>query len=226
MVIDLREQCIFHFSLLLFFQSLTFQKMKKEKKVWAMTLIALWYLTPNLTFGQDSLAVSPLNEVVVTATKFPKNQSETGKVMTVISEEQLERSAGKDLSQLLNEQVGLVINGSGSNPGKDKSVYLRGAKTDYTVILLDGIPLNDPSGFGGAFDLRLIPVDQVERIEILKGSQSTLYEVMLSPVSSTSSQRKRGTSHLVCLVISASEVTEHKEETSAYEEPLSGLTIT
>jgi vitamin B12 transporter len=150
--------------------------MKKEKKVWAMTLIALWYLTPNLSFGQqDSVLLSRLNEVVVTATKFPKDQSETGKVLTVISEEQLARSGGKDLSQLLNEQVGLVINGAGSNPGKDKSVYLRGAKTDYTVILLDGIPLNDPSGFGGAFDLRLIPVDQVERIEILKGAQSTLY---------------------------------------------------
>lgn len=151
--------------------------MKKEKKVWAMTLIALWYLTPNFSFGQqqDSVKLSRLNEIVVTATKFPKSQSETGKVLTVISEEQLDRSSGKDLSQLLNEQVGLVINGFGSNPGKDKSVYLRGAKTDYTVILLDGIPLNDPSGFGGAFDLRLIPIDQVERIEILKGSQSTLY---------------------------------------------------
>ncbi|HYF66991.1 MAG TPA: TonB-dependent receptor [Ohtaekwangia sp.] len=150
--------------------------MKKEKKVWAMTLIAFWWLAPNLTFAQqDSLAQKTLDEIVVTATKFPKSQTETGKVLTVITEEQLSRSAGKDVSQLLNEQVGLVINGSGSNPGKDKSVYLRGAKTDYTLILIDGIPVNDPSAFGGAFDLRLLPVDQIERIEILKGSQSTLY---------------------------------------------------
>lgn len=141
-----------------------------------MTLIAFWWLAPNLTFAQqDSLAQKTLEEIVVTATKFPKSQTETGKVLTVITEEQLSRSAGKDVSQLLNEQVGLVINGSGSNPGKDKSVYLRGAKTDYTVILIDGIPVNDPSAFGGAFDLRLLPVDQIERIEILKGSQSTLY---------------------------------------------------
>jgi vitamin B12 transporter len=150
--------------------------MKKEEKVWAITSIALWWLAPNLTSAQqDSLKATPLSEVVVTATKFPKSQTETGKVLTVIDEAQLQQSSGKDLAQLLNEQVGLVINGANGNPGKDKSVFLRGAAGQYTVILLDGIPVHDPSGVGGAFDLRMLPVDQVERIEILKGSQSTLY---------------------------------------------------
>jgi vitamin B12 transporter len=151
--------------------------MKKEKSVWAITLIAFWWLAPNQTNAQqkDSLKLINLNEVVVTATKFPKNQSETGKVLTVIDEEQLAVSGGKDLSQLLNEQVGLVINGANGNPGKDKSVFLRGARGDYTLILLDGIPITDPSGGGGAFDLRMLPIDQIDRIEILKGSQSVLY---------------------------------------------------
>jgi vitamin B12 transporter len=151
--------------------------MKKEKRVWAITLIVLGWLAPyKIIAQQDSLNARQLNEVVVTATKFPKSQSETGKVLTVIDEDQIRQSAGKDLTQLLNEQVGLVVNGSNSNPGKDKSVYLRGAKNDYTLILIDGIPLTDPSGVsGGAYDLRLISLDQIERIEILKGSQSTLY---------------------------------------------------
>jgi vitamin B12 transporter len=151
--------------------------MKKEKKVWAITLIVLWWLAPNqINAQQKQDSVRTLNEVVITATKFPKNQSETGKVLTVIDEQQLKQSSGKDISQLLNEQVGLVINGANSNPGKDKSVFLRGAKSEYTLILLDGVPVNDPSGIsGGAYDLRLLPIDQVERIEILKGSQSTLY---------------------------------------------------
>ncbi len=142
--------------------------MKKEIKVWAMTMIAFWYWAPNQTLAQpDSIPATTLREVVVTATKFPKNVSETGKVLTVIDQEQLARSGGKDLSQVLNEQVGLVINGANSNPAKDKSVFLRGAAGKYTLILIDGIPVNDPSGIDGAFDLRLLYIDQIERIEIL-----------------------------------------------------------
>ena len=152
--------------------------MKKEKNVWAIAfLIATWFLTPSKTNAQqDSISLTSLNDVVITATKFAKSQSETGKVLTIINEAELAKSSGKDLPQVLNEQAGLFINGSVSSPGKDKSVFLRGAKGEYTVILIDGIPLNDPSSIGGgAYDLRMIPLDQIERIEILKGNQSTLY---------------------------------------------------
>lgn len=151
--------------------------MKKERKMWAISLIAFWWFSPNQIDAQpDTVRSEQLTGIVVTATKFAKNVNETAKVLTIIDEAQLSRSSGKDLSQLLNEQTGLVINGANSNPGKDKSVFLRGAKSDYTLILLDGIPLNDPAAIGGgAYDLRLIPIDQIERIEILKGSQSTLY---------------------------------------------------
>ncbi|HEY9301277.1 MAG TPA: TonB-dependent receptor, partial [Phormidium sp.] len=113
--------------------------------------------------------------MVVTATKYAKSTSETGKVLTIITSQQLSQSGGKDLSQVLQAQAGIVVNGATSNPGKDKSLFLRGAGGEYTLILLDGVPVTDPSGFGGVFDLRLLPIDDIQRIEILKGSQSTLY---------------------------------------------------
>ncbi len=116
-----------------------------------------------------------LDEVVVTATKFPIKQSLTGKVVTVINREQLERNSGKSLTEVLNTHAGLIINGSSNILGTNQDVYLRGAAAGKTLIMLDGIPVYDASGISGAFDLNLINADQVERVEILKGSQSTLY---------------------------------------------------
>ena len=116
-----------------------------------------------------------LDEAVVTANKYPNKTSLTGKVVTIITREQLEKSSGKDLSQLLTEQAGIFISGANSNAGKDKSVYLRGGYVSHTLITIDGIPVYDPSGIGGNFDIRNLAISNIERIEILKGSQSTLY---------------------------------------------------
>lgn len=121
---------------------------------------------------QDS---SLLEEVVITASKYSTKTALSGKVVTVITREQLDQSGGKDLSQVLAEQAGFYAGGANSNPGKDKSVYLRGASPDRCLISIDGIPVYDPSGIGGNFDIRNLSVGQIERIEILKGSQSTLY---------------------------------------------------
>lgn len=143
--------------------------MKKQILMMAAVIFSSYYVQ-----AQDTTARA-MNEVVVTPTRFSKKVSETGKVVTVITKAQLEKSAGKDLAQVLNEQAGVTISGAGSNPGKDKAVYLRGALGKYTVVLLDGVAITDPSGVGGAFDLRLLSIDMIERIEVLKGSQSTLY---------------------------------------------------
>jgi vitamin B12 transporter len=116
-----------------------------------------------------------LDEVVVTATKFPVKQSLTGKVLTVVTKEQLEKSSGKQLTEVLNTQAGLFVVGSQGPLGSTQTVFLQGASGGKTLILIDGIPAYDPSGTSTSFDLNLINTDQVERVEILKGSQSTLY---------------------------------------------------
>lgn len=123
--------------------------------------------------AQDS--VKTLNEVIVTANKSPVKQSQTGKVVDVISRQQLDKSFGKTLGELLNEQPGLVINGSENTPGTNQTVYMRGASSGNTLILMDGIPLYDASGISSEFDLNNFSLDNIERIEILKGAQSTLY---------------------------------------------------
>lgn len=134
---------------------------------------------PVFLFSQNSTTADSttqqLDQVVITATKHERKQSQTGKVLSVISTEVLERSSGQTLAELLNRQVGIIINGAQNNLGTNQNVYIRGAGIGYTLLMLDGIPLNDPSNLANNFDLNLIPIDQIERIEILKGGQSTLY---------------------------------------------------
>ena len=135
-------------------------------------VVAAIMIGSQLQAQQDT---SLLDEVVITANKYPNKTSLTGKVITIITREQLERSGGKDLSQILTEQAGIFIGGANSNAGKDKSLYLRGARVDHTLITIDGVPVYDVSGIGSNFDIRNLSIDQIERVEILKGSQSTLY---------------------------------------------------
>lgn len=135
--------------------------------------IAAAVLISSYAQAQDSTKL--LDEVVITATKFPLKTSATGKVLNVITQEELQKAGGRDITQLITEKTGVYINGFNSNIGKDKSVYVRGANPAFTLITIDGIPVYDASGIGGNFDLRNIAIDNVERIEILKGSQSTLY---------------------------------------------------
>ena len=125
------------------------------------------------THAQDS--VKTLNEVIVTATKTLIKQSETGKVVNVITQDQLQKSFGKSLGEILNQQPGMSINGADNNLGTNPTVFTRGASSGNTLILLDGVPLYDASGISSEFDLNNFALDNIEKIEILKGAQSTLY---------------------------------------------------
>lgn len=139
------------------------------------TLLAA-LLTGSAAFAQkDTIQSGTLDEVVVTANKTEQKQSTTGKVITVISKDQIEKSVGKTVAQLLNEQAGIVVNGALNAPGSVQTVFMRGAGAGRTLILMDGIPVNDPSQISNDFDLNFFSLNDVERIEVCKGAQSTLY---------------------------------------------------
>lgn len=139
----------------------------------------LWMLVTAIVFSSPLLAqkdsAKKLDPVIVTANKFEQKQSTTGKVVTVITKEQIEKSAGKTVAQVLNEQAGIIINGAYNSPGTVQSVFMRGANVGRVQILMDGIPVNDPSNVTNDFDLNFFSINDVERIEICKGAQSTLY---------------------------------------------------
>lgn len=147
------------------------------KKIYFKSILGVGLLHTTLLAAtvqaQDTTRL--LNNVVVTATRSPKKLSDIGRVVTVISAKQISQSQGKSLPQLLNTVAGLSFPGAQNAPGIATSIFLRGASTGNTLILVDGFPVNNASGIDGSYDLNAFSLDMIDHIEILKGSGSTLY---------------------------------------------------
>ncbi len=141
------------------------------KKIFFVTAV----LFSSYAYAQQDTIIHSLDEVIVTANRIQQKQSSTGKVVTVIGRDVLNRSQGSSVAQILNDQAGITINGALNNAGTVQTTYMRGAASGRVLILLDGIPVNDPSQINNEFDLNLLSVNDVERIEIARGAQSTLY---------------------------------------------------
>lgn len=123
----------------------------------------------------DTLKVTKLKEVVVSDTKFAQSREKSGKIIEVISSEDLEAKRGQNLANVLSQVAGVEINGNQSFSGKNLGYYIRGGRNRQVAIYIDGIPVSDASGINIEYDLRLIPVEQIEKIEVMKGASSTLY---------------------------------------------------
>lgn len=121
------------------------------------------------------LYTSALDPVVITANKFPEKQSQTGKVVTVIDKNTIEKLGGHTVGELLNTVAGVTVNGANNTLGTNQRISIRGSSDGNVLLLIDGIPANDPSVISNYFDLNFINTSQIERIEVLKGGQSTLY---------------------------------------------------
>jgi vitamin B12 transporter len=113
-----------------------------------------------------------IGEVVVTATRTADPVGAATKSFTVITAEEIEAKQAQTVQEVLRTVPGLTLNQSGGL-GTITSTFLRGSNSNHTLFLIDGVPVNSPTG--GAFDLADLTTDNVERIEIVRGPQSTLY---------------------------------------------------
>jgi vitamin B12 transporter len=123
--------------------------------------------------GQPSAAQVPLF-VTVTANRSPTSIQRTGSAITTVSEEEIRNSNPATFADVLRSVPGVSLTESGG-PGGVTSLRLRGNDARHTLVLVDGIRVNDPTDVGGGFDFGGLAVRDIERIEVLRGPQSALY---------------------------------------------------
>ncbi|HYF36586.1 MAG TPA: TonB-dependent receptor, partial [Prosthecobacter sp.] len=111
-------------------------------------------------------------QVVVTATRVETESWKTAASVHVIGRVRIEEQQYRLLPDALREVPGLTLADRGS-PGVVTGVFLRGTKTEHTAVLIDGRPV--PMNLAGAFNLETMPLDNVERVEVLRGPASSLY---------------------------------------------------
>jgi vitamin B12 transporter len=148
-------------------------RMKRNWMIVVLCTIVVVFGCFGQVFAEEDEAVE-LEEVVVTATKVPTSEREIGSSMTVITEEEIKAKGYTTAKDVLKGTLGLDVISNGG-PGAQTSVFLRGANSYHTLVLIDGMEAMDPSGTQRLFDFANLTVNNIERIEIVRGPQSVLY---------------------------------------------------
>jgi vitamin B12 transporter len=130
-------------------------------------LAALLCAVSTIVSAQDSL-----DEVVVTATRSNQMLGQTLSHSSIITRQQIDDSQVPDLPTLLRDLAGIEIYQSGG-VGKQSSLFLRGSNSSHTLVLLDGVRIN--SATAGTTQVDQLMLDQIERIEVVRGNVSSLY---------------------------------------------------
>src|SRR5437016_1002648 len=135
---------------------------------------------PTLSLAQDAERSTSADQeetaesepIVVSATRFDIPLDQSPASVSVISSEDLQQKQIERVSDALREVPGLSVVQSGA-PGQLTSVFTRGLRSAHTQVLLDGIPVNQ--GLQGAFNFADLTTDNIDRIEVVRGPQSTIY---------------------------------------------------
>jgi len=113
-----------------------------------------------------------LEEIIVAANRLEQSRSSVLAATTVIDKETIRQSQAQNLAGLLAGVPGMQFSPSGGQ-GAQTSLFMRGTESDHTLILVDGVQMTTNSGPAGR--LEFIPLDQIERIEIVRGPRSSVY---------------------------------------------------
>jgi vitamin B12 transporter len=124
--------------------------------------------------AQPVLAAEQAPEIVVTATRTEIAASQVGSSISVLTAEEIEERQYAFTVDAIRSLPGVIINQNGPFGGS-ASVRIRGASSDQTLVLVDGVIVNDPASPGAGFNFANLDPNDIERIELLRGPQSTLY---------------------------------------------------
>ncbi len=141
-----------------------------------MSLLKKLFLTtvPIWAIAQPVHAAEQAPEIVVTATRTEIATSQVGSSISVLTADEIEERQYASTVDAIRSLPGVIINQNGPFGGS-ASVRIRGASSDQTLVLVDGVVVNDPASPGAGFNFANLDPNDIERIELLRGPQSTLY---------------------------------------------------
>ena len=130
---------------------------------------AAWAQVPG---AADAAAAGALSQVIVTASRVPEPSEASFFSTTVLTRADIEASQMFSVPELLADLAGISIDNAGGL-GQQSSVFIRGTDSDHTLLLIDGVRVG--SATLGSAPWAIIPLEQIERIEVVRGPLSTLY---------------------------------------------------
>ncbi len=122
----------------------------------------------------DEATQAQIETILVTATRIEQTPAETGSTVRIINADELRAMGFSHALDAIARAPGVTVNQNGSFGGS-ASVRIRGAASDQTLVLIDGVAVNDASAAGGGYNFARLDTENIERIEILSGPQSTLW---------------------------------------------------